>query len=140
MYNGFKIHRINFKILAIYIFWKKYFEQKFSKNLYIWPFLARKWPRKIFWFFLVGIGSEWSKTYFKTKNSISNFFPIMTWHSHFFKKWGHRQGCGIAKFFAIPSPIPIPGFAIPIPIPLSKISRFRFRFHLKIWESYYSAK
>ena len=45
-------------------------------------------------FFLVGIDSEWSKTCFKTKISISKNFPIMTFHrghSRFSKIGSHSS-------------------------------------------------
>ena len=52
---------------------------KIFKTLYFWPFWSKKGRDKNFWskFFLVGIDSEWSKTYFKTKISIwIIFFPL----------------------------------------------------------------
>ena len=57
-------------------------------------FWVEKWQRQKFLdeVFLIGIDSEWSKTYFEVKISISKKNNIMTflWGQPFFEKWGKQ--------------------------------------------------
>ena len=86
--------KIRFRPLWIDYDQKNFFDQKFLSLPFFRPkmakirdFLKDSWSK----IFLIGIDSEWSETYFKTKISISKKISILTCHSHFFEKLVHKS-------------------------------------------------
>ena len=77
-------------------FWKKiFFRPKIFKKPLFLAIFGRKngkdknfWSKKIFWSESIQNGP---KRILKRKSRFRKIFPIMTWHCHFFKKWGLKS-------------------------------------------------